>query len=493
MKLRSTHYTRRRLGRTARRSGTHAPRVSREYNGPVTTARTWIALALGKQAAFWSRRLRRGGGEALPGLLAERVSPGILAELTGALPQGVVVVTGTNGKTTTSLAISLVLAAQGLSVLRNKGGSNLTRGLVSALIETSRLTRPRPSEDIALFEVDEATMPQAIACTHPRVILVTNVFRDQLDRYGEIDKTAALIRAGIDRAPDATLVLNADDPMVAALGRGRSQVVYFGLEDTDLSARTELAIDAADCPVCGSPLAFAQRYFSHVGHFSCPACGFERPPCQVRADHVQLTSEGARADVTVNGATYSLTSQLSGLYNLYNFLAAVAATGTLGVDAASALAALSTMRPAFGRLERFRMDQRTGIIHLVKNPTGFNQVIDNVTTWGQGEAVLLCLNDNFADGTDISWIWDVDFAPLSRAFSTLVVSGLRAPELALRLKYAGAPEDRVRLMPDLIAALETAVRVTPPEGVLNILTTYTAMLELRAHLVRRGLLEDYWK
>ena len=459
----------------------------------MISGRTWAALAVAKQAAFWSRRLHRGGGEALPGLLAERLSPRILTELTAALPHGTVVVTGTNGKTTTSLAISLVLSAHGYRVLRNRGGSNLTRGLVSALVESSSLVRPRPTEDIALFEVDEATMPQATAGVSPRLILVTNVFRDQLDRYGEIDTTASLIRRGIEKAPEATLVLNADDPLVAALGRDHPAAVYYGLDDTSLSARTELAIDAANCPLCGSSLQFERRYFSHIGHFRCSQCGFARPKRHVAARDVKLGPDGTSATVTVGTRTLPLVSHLSGLYNLYNLLAAVAVTEALGVDPEAALETLGTMEPAFGRLERFNLDGRTGIIHLVKNPTGFNQVIDNVSAWGRSPAALLCLNDNFADGTDISWIWDVDFAPLASSFDTLVASGIRAPELALRLKYAGASHARVIVEPDVTAALEIAAELTQAPAVLNILTTYTAMLELRAGLVRRGVLQEYWR
>ncbi|NLE73414.1 MAG: DUF1727 domain-containing protein [Actinobacteria bacterium] len=463
------------------------------YNDRVISGRTWAALAVAKQAAFWSRRLHRGGGEALPGLIAERLSPRILTELTETLPQGTVIVTGTNGKTTTSLAMDLVLSAQGLRVLRNRGGSNLTRGLVSALVQSSSLVNPRPREDIALFEVDEATMPQATAQVSPRLILVTNVFQDQLDRFGDINTTASLIRRGIEQAPEAALVLNADDPVVAALGRDRARVIYYGLDDTSLHARTEPSIDTIGCPLCHSPLHFERRYFSHLGHFRCDRCGFTRPRPRITARNVRLGSAEISASVMAGDRILPLVSGLSGLYNLYNLLAAVAATEVLDVNPKSALDTLTTMEPPFGRLERFVLHGRTGIMHLVKNPTGFNQVIDNVSAWDAGPAALLCLNDNPADGTDVSWIWDVDFAPLAVSFHILIVSGTRAAELALRLKYAGMPMERVIVEPDLLTALDSAVRLVEESAVLNILTTYTAMLELRAGLVRRGVLQEYWR
>lgn len=459
----------------------------------MISARTWAALLLGRQAAFWSRTLRRGGGEALPGLLAERVSPLILSELTASLPEGVVMATGTNGKTTTSLAVSLILTDQGRRVLRNRGGSNLARGLVSSLVESSRLTHPRPAADIAIFEVDEATMPQVTAHVSPRLILVTNIFRDQLDRFAEIETTAALIRHGIENSPNATLVLNADDPLVAALGCNRPNAVYFGLEDSTLEPRTVAAIDAADCPVCGSPLGFDRRFFSHLGHYACAACGFVRPRCHVCAHHVHLSPRSSSATIEVGERTLHLTSEVPGLYNLYNFLGAVAVAEQLGVSPQASVDTLSRMQPAFGRLEKFSLDGRRGIIHLVKNPAGFNQVIDNVSAWEEGTAILLCLNDNIADGTDISWIWEVDFAPLVTSFPSMVVAGTRAPELALRLKYAGATPDQMRVEPHVSKALHVAKEEVAPGATLHILTTYTAMLELRNHLVRAGVLQEYWR
>ena len=429
----------------------------------------------------------------MPGLLAERISPSILAELAADLPEGSVLVTGTNGKTTTCLALHFILQSRGYTVLRNKGGSNLTRGLVSALVDSTPLRHPHPKEDLALFEVDEATMPLVTAHLSPRVILVTNIFRDQLDRYGEIDATAALIRRGLNQAASAILVLNADDPRVAALGRGRADVLYYGLADGRLQARTDLAMDAPDCPVCDAPLVFQSRYFSHLGHYGCERCGFARPESQVTAQRINVSADGMNFSLTVPGATVDIASPLTGLYNVYNMVAAVAVACALSVPADASAAALSRMRPAFGRLERFDLQGRTGVIHLVKNPTGFNQVIENVCVLRGSKVALLCLNDNLADGTDISWIWDVDFGPLAATFETLVLSGIRAPELALRLKYAGATDERLRVTPELPEALDCALALTNPGETLHIMSTYTAMLELRSHLVRHGVLAEYWK
>jgi UDP-N-acetylmuramyl tripeptide synthase len=453
--------------------------------------RAKVALARAVGAA--SRASGRGGGTTLPGRLLLRLAPDAIAELGGGLHRGSTIVSATNGKTTTAGMISAALAADGRAPVHNRAGSNMTWGVATALLEQ------RGEE--GLFEVDEAWLPKVAAQLNPAVIVLGNLFRDQLDRYGELetlaDRWAALVE---ERAGRTRFVLNADDPLVADLGRDREQrprpgVTYFGIEDPR-HALPELqhAHDAKHCRRCGQPYAYERAFVGHLGHYSCPSCGARRPAPDVAATTIELQGmRGSEVTVRTPEGELELKLPLPGLYNVYNALAAIAAALQLGVGAASVVKGLEAMRAVFGRVETIEVEGKPLSILLIKNPAGANEVMRTLRLEadGGGLDVWIALNDGIADGRDVSWIWDADFELLAGAARRITCSGTRAPEMALRLKYAGLAPESIAVDDRIDGSLEGALAAA--DGQLFALPTYTALLELRKLLARRGLAKDYWE
>jgi len=411
------------------------------------------------------------------------------------LSDGTVVVTGTNGKTTTAALLRHILEAQGHPTVANQAGANLVFGVTAAVVNRASWTGELPAT-VGLFEIDEASLPHLVEEVAPGTIVVTNLFRDQLDRYGELETTAAHIRRALTQGPEGmTAVLNADDPMVAVLGDGLPRVIYAGLDDPSL-LQSELShgADAKFCPRCGSPFIFDGVYFGHVGHYRCPRGDFVRPAPDVRATSVSINGmDGMRLRVTDGPQTADVEVPLSGLYNAYNVVLALAAASALKVPLARSAAALRDFAPAFGRMERIVVDGRPAILLLAKNPTGFNEVLRTAIQFGHATSFLMALNDRIADGQDVSWIWDVDFEQVKDVAQHIVVSGDRALDLRIRLKYADVPADRIEVVSDWRQALMRAAKATAAGATLFVLPTYTAMLELRAVLTRDGALDPYWE
>jgi UDP-N-acetylmuramyl tripeptide synthase len=453
------------------------------------------ALWAGKLTAGLSRGLRRGGGTTLPGDVSRWVDPTILTKLSRSLSDGTIVVTGTNGKTTTAALLRHILEAQGHPTVANQAGANLIFGVTAAVVNRASWAGHLPATT-GLFEIDEASLPRLVQEVAPGTIVVTNLFRDQLDRYGELETTAAHIRRALTRGPEGmTAVLNADDPMVAALGDDLPRVVYAGLDDPAL-LQSELShgADAKFCPRCGSAFIFDGVYFGHVGHYRCPRGDFTRPTPDVRATSVSIEGmDGMRLRVTDGAQDVNVDVPLSGLYNAYNVVLALAAAKALNVPLAKSAAALYDFAPAFGRMERTVIDGRPAFLLLAKNPTGFNEVLRTAIQFGHATSFLIALNDRIADGQDVSWIWDVDFEQLKGAARHIVLTGDRALDLRVRLKYAELPDDRIEVVTDWRASLERAAQATPAGETVFILPTYTAMLALRAVLTRNGALQPYWQ
>jgi UDP-N-acetylmuramyl tripeptide synthase len=462
----------------------------------MAAARTLASVWAAKTTAMASRTLRRGGGTAASGLVGLWLNPGLIGDLAARLGHGSIVITGTNGKTTTSLLISETARAAGLVPLANASGSNLTRGIASALALAVDVDGGLDGAErrLGVFEVDEATISLALPQLRPRVAVFTNLFRDQLDRYGEVETVAARWREAIAAQPDVTLVLNADDPTVASLGEGRDGVVYFGVEDKKLhSGAPEHASDALFCR-CGARLEYAVAFYGHLGHWRCPACGSKRPRPSVSARLVQLgDGHEARFQLESHGEKSSLSLGIGGLYNVYNALAAAAAAEALSLPRHALVDALISTDAAFGRQEAFEVEGRRVEIYLGKNPAGLNQVLSTLLLDpGRGTA-LIVLNDGIADGRDISWVWDADFEVAAGRLQHVVVSGTRAAEMALRLKYAEWDESTLDVVPDVTAALDRALAATPPGGCLTVIPTYTAMLTVREILARRSGREPFWR
>ena len=457
--------------------------------------RTAAAVTAGKGAALASRLLGRGGGTALPGLVAERFDPQIVAHLGRQLGRGRVLVTGTNGKTTTSRIVAQALEEGGLPYLHNREGSNLMRGIASALLGASWLngTIPGGEETLGLFETDEATLPAAARALQPTALAFTNLFRDQLDRYGEVDTVAGFWRAALLASPkDATLVLNADDPSVADLAIGwDGPVHWFGVDDPAFATEAAGATDARWCGACGGSFAYTRRYFAHIGHWRCTGCERVRAEPQTSGSNIRLGLDAAAFDVTGLG---TVTMPLTGVYNVYNALAAVAILKVLEVPEAPIVAGLANVRPAFGRQEVVELEGRRLRIMLCKNPAGANQVIRLLRSIdpGDGLHVAALLNDRFADGQDVSWTWDVDYELLAGRIGSCYAGGDRAEDMALRLKYAGWPTPQ-NVAHGPAQLLDAIVRGTPVGADVFVIPTYTAMLGLRAELAKRGVAGQFWK
>jgi UDP-N-acetylmuramyl tripeptide synthase len=453
-------------------------------------------LALARAVGAVSR-LRGGGASSAPGKVLMRLEPGAIGELGARLPLGSVLVSATNGKTTTSALLVGILERAGLSLVNNQSGANMAGGIASTLLAAAR---PRGSiaGELGLFEVDELWLDSLAAELHPRAILLGNLFRDQLDRYGELetiaDRWAAAVRNGPAR--EATLVLNADDPTIADLGREReAPVVYFGVEDDSLAlAGMAHAADAKHCRRCGAPYVFDVVYLGHLGHYHCPSCGQIRPAPTVVARSVALQGVGsARFTLQTPAGTAEVRLSLPGLYNVYNALAAAALATALEVVLPEIVAGLQETRAAFGRAETVHVDGREMRILLVKNPAGANEVLRTLALEPGEHDLLGVLNDRIADGRDVSWIWDADFELLAGRVRRATCSGSRAPELALRLKYAGIDPARIHVQDDLSSALrEAAADRSDPQAPLYALPTYTAMLALRELLVARGEASSAW-
>ena len=456
------------------------------------------AIVLGRATAAASRALRLGGGTTMPGRVAHAIAPDVMQRLASRLPHGCVVVTGTNGKTTTSRLMSHILAATGLVSVHNRAGANLAAGITAALVQRASW-RGDPDGDVGIFEVDEATLPGVWTPLRPRVVVLTNLFRDQLDRYGEIDMVSGRWRAALEgpQPQDTTVIYNADDPLVAEVaGRFEGRRVPFGIADASCGAGTlEHAADARHCYRCGVPYQYAVVYFGHMGDYRCPQCGTRRPDPVVAAEAVDVLGiQGNAFTLRSSQGSVRVKTVLPGVYNIHNVLAAAASCLHMGVPLATVARGIETFAPAFGRAERVHAGTRDAVLLLAKNPAGFNEVLRTVVRSAPPHGVVLvAINDLTADGRDISWLWDVDFEMLAGRVRTVVVSGIRAEDMALRLKHAGVPPGAMTVDRDLARAWDAALRAARDGEPVFVLPTYTAMLELRKILQKRGLVSGFWE
>ena len=452
-------------------------------------SRAGIAVA---RLAGGLARLAGGGATSAPGKVLLRLDPDAVRGLGGRLPEGSVLVSATNGKTTTTAMTASILERHGTRLVHNQAGANMRGGIASTLLEAAR-PGGAMSGEMGVFEVDEMWLAGLIEELEPRAVLLGNLLRDQLDRYGELDTIAERWAQALAAGPGARaqLVLCADDPVVGDLGRDRERVLYFGVEDDSAALPTiGHAADAKHCRSCGAPYVFDAVYLAHLGHYHCPSCGRRRPTPQVYATDVSL--EGVRASAfTLNtpAGTTRVALPLPGLYNVYNALGAAALATALGVPVPVIAESLEAMEAAFGRAESTTVDGRELRILLVKNPVGATEVLRTLALEPGEQDLLGALNDQIADGRDVSWIWDADFELMAGRIRRATCTGTRAPELALRLKYAGVEEARVSVEPDLDKAVARAVADRPPSGgeaPLYALPTYTAMLALRKLLGKGG-------
>ena len=453
--------------------------------------RAFLAILLCKLLRFVSRVLHRGG-TAMPGRWALRVCPGLLGVL--AKDVKTVAVTGTNGKTTSARMIEQAFADRGLSYFSNRSGANLLSGITTEFVMNSTLTG-RCRKEYAVIECDEAASVSVFPQLRPRVILVTNLFRDQLDRYGEVTHTLANVRRGIQGAPEAKLCLNADCSLTASLADDLpNDCVFFGINPGACPSgqKSELS-DAPYCIRCKTEYQYDFITYGHLGSFRCPRCGYRRrEPAYAVTDIAAQTAEGSSIVLTVRGKKHLAEVNLPALYNVYNAVGAVAAVTEMGLGTDAGIAAVEGFKCGFGRMENFALGKRGAKMMLVKNPAGCNQVLDFLCQVKEPFALVVCLNDRGADGTDVSWIYDAAFEKLGECggfLSSIAVSGDRAADMAVRLKYAGIAPQHLHIEHDNEALVQW---IDAQEQPVFIIPTYTAMLELREAVIRRVGGDEFW-
>jgi UDP-N-acetylmuramyl tripeptide synthase len=447
-----------------------------------------LEIAAARGVAALSRRIGAGGGTTIPGKLLAELDRGAIDRLAARLGAGIAVVSATNGKTTTTAMAAEILRSR-YRLAHNAAGANLVSGVASALLSAG-------DADLGLFEVDEGALPELVQRLRPNAVCLGNLFRDQLDRYGELELVAERWRAAVARLPaEARLAYNADDPQLAAVAEAHANSVAFGLDDPEV-ARPSLqhAADSKYCVRCGTPYVYAAAYVGHLGDYRCPRGHHQRPPLEVAARDISLQGlERASFRLDTPEGSRRIELRLPGLYNVYNAVGAATLARALGAGLEEIAAGLERFSAAFGRFERIAVGEKRILLLLIKNPAGANEAIRTLVEGGAPNVLLVALNDSTADGRDVSWTWDVDFEPLFPTLTHLVASGARAAELALRFRYGGLSEGAIEVDASLRRALDRGLELTPPGSELVVLPTYTAMLELQRLLVERGVAKPYWE
>jgi lipid II isoglutaminyl synthase (glutamine-hydrolysing) len=464
---------------------------------PAERMRFALALAAGKGSGAAGRLLNIGGGTSFPGAIARRIDPLVLQKVAAASKARKAVITGSNGKTTTCRMLAALAQVAGVSVAQNRSGSNLLQGVTSVAVREADL-RGRMDAQLILLEVDEGTMRRAVPEVAPDLVLVTNIFRDQLDRFGELYSMARMLEAAIEALPaHASVVLNGDDPLVASFApHAPARRLYFGLRAEGVGTEVpEHAADTIRCVRCQQDLTYRRVYVSHLGDYECPGCGSKRPDLDIAVTRVEAAPDGG-TDVTAEtpAGTMQVHVPLPGLHNVYNTAAALAGAFALGtLEPGSAQCALAGLRPAFGRLEEIKAEGRLVVLSFVKNPTSYNATLRQILQRPGQKHVLAAHSNTVVDGEDFAWLWDVELEELVPDLASLVVSGTRAEEVALRMKYAGANVADMRVIPGRQAALDAALARVPPDQPLYILAGYTPMREFRRIMQQRGWVPPFWE
>lgn len=460
----------------------------------MSTIKTVLGVFACK-AARASLRVAKSGGTTLPGRAAMFFDKNILADVSKDMD--IIVVTGTNGKTTTCNMLEQALSSTGVDVLANKSGANLLKGVTAEFCANANW-KGVPRRKYAIIECDEGALKQVVPLIKPKVILVTNLFRDQLDRYGEVTHTLDQIRIGVKHAPDSILCLNADCSLTASLANDvPNKVVYYGIDCQYGEQKEPEVSDAKYCINCGTEYKYDYHTYAHLGGFYCPKCGYKRSKTNTAVTSVnKLSIKGT--DVTMefrdshNVDKENVLISLPAIYNVYNAVGAVCAYTAAGFKREDILKSLSVTSSSFGRMETFDLDGVDVQMILVKNPAGCNQALTYVTSMEEEYEAVICLNDKTADGHDISWIWDAEYERLANdnSLSKLIVSGDRAEDIALRLKYGGIDESKIELIKgwdNLVNAMKNS------KHPVFVLPNYTSMLALRKTLAEATGKEEFWK
>ena len=430
-----------------------------------------MAIWLGKMV-FLAGKITKRQTSSAPGELALKVCPTLISDMNKRVAKKIIVTCGTNGKTTTNNVICSALEAKGYKVMCNRIGANMLSGAVTAYIESATLSG-KINADYACLEIDEAYARIIFRQIKPDVMVITNLFRDQLDRYGELDGTVKLINDAIDMADGVTLVLNADDPVCAQFGKKENvKALYYGVSEKVLEDEDN-AKEGRFCPVCGSALSYNYHHYSQLGDFFCHGCDYKRPDPDYVINNVKL---GVPMSFAINGEAYTV--NYKGFYNILNLSAVYTALCAAGESVENFDRLLSGYKPPSGRMQEFNL-KKPVVLSLSKNPAGFNQAITSVNADSRKKDVILAINDGAGDGRDISWIWDVNFQKLrNENTNTLSVTGVRRYDTALRFKYDDTEVDVLTdsMKDAILKALET------DSEIIYVMVNYTAMYSTEAIL-----------
>ena len=465
---------------------------------PLGRARLSLAISAGKLAGASGRLLRIGGGTSLPGMIARRIDPNVLKLVIGTSKAKKIVITGSNGKTTTSRMTAAIATQEGKRLSHNRTGSNLLQGVTSVAVNFANIFGQLES-DVLVFEIDEGTMALAVPEIQPDVVVITNIFRDQLDRYGEIYSVARALNKVLEDLPEtATILLNGNDPQVANFGQhAKAKRLFFGLETTEVGTPVpEQSADVIRCIHCQEDLLYEVAYMSHLGIYRCPNCGYTLPELDIAATSVQLAADGqgpTHVTLRTPQGPMTLDIPLPGLHNVYNAAAAIGASLAAGFDKEKMPTALANIQPAFGRLEKIQAGDVTIYLSFVKNPTSFNLMLRLIAQHTGPKHLLLAASHTLVDGEDFSWLWDVDIEEIAPEIVDVVCSGNKPEELAMRLKYADVPVDKIQMIVERESALNTALKNAGPGGTLYILCSYTPTHEFRRIMQRRGWVKHFWE
>ena len=451
--------------------------------------RLFLACIASRLTRFGLRLLGRGG-TALPGKIALKLCPDLLSTLGRGVDT--VIVTGTNGKSTSAGMLRKMLDEQGIPYFSNKAGSNMTVGIAAEYIENATLGG-KPRTHVAVIECDEGKFPAVVKALQPKVILVTNLFRDQLDRYGDVNNIRGYLAKGIASAPGAVLCLNADCSLTASLGQDvPNSVIYYGVDGVSSEAPANIA-DAPQCLRCGEKFIYTRYTYAHLGDWSCPRCGNRRPTPPVTASAVETEpAGGSRITMTFPAGERRFRLPLPALYNVYNAMGCMAAAEAMHWDADGCIAALEDFSAVFGRMEAMQIGSTPVQVILVKNPAGCDRALEHLLTMPENTYPIFCLNDTIADGVDISWIWDTYFEMMfrSRTYSRFGVYGARAQDLRLRLKYAGAPDETITVFSTVDELAEAVKGAGTP---VCVMPNYSTMLTVRDKLSALSGGKKFWE
>ena len=446
-------------------------------------ARFYITRLLAKFIYLAIKTLKHSGGTSFVGMTALKMCPEFLSYCRKYIKTSAITVTGTNGKTTTSGLISDILGNNKNTVIHNEQGANMLTGVANMF---ALGLKPFSKYDYAVIESDEAYLTKLYDYFKADYLLVTNLFRDQLDRYGELATTASFIQNAIDKNPEIILILNADDPLVTNFGKNRKKVIYYGFENVEICSEHHKPSSCAPSEVynciCGNKLEYQKIFFAQEGHYRCNLCGYKRPIPQCRAN-IRIYDNYSDMIVEWKGKKYDFRVNLIGLYNAYNALGAIACAFANGIKYETVKKSVECYKSIFGRAERKIINGHNTLIQLIKNPTGASEVLKTVDL---SSNIIIAINDNYADGRDISWLWDSDFEQLKEAQKLIITSGSRAKDIAVRLKYAGIPSNRIQVIENIKQAIEQASNSQDTKDDITILPSYTALLAINKMKFTKG-------